>query len=315
MTYCELMVKYLESLKGKATYERTFRVANQWILQQTETPTRALIIERHRAKGGGDCQPGCQQANKELAIQRAAFRWGLYHEIWDGGDPTVGIRKWKTKHRKRVAKFLEVRAVLDFFDFAKSDRDIRNRALFGIVLLTGCRPSEVRMARVADITPYGDGGCWKKWTTKTGEEQEIPVPRQAMEWLAAWMQVRESRSPWIFPGQSDTAPIDDDTVRMNWSLIREELRIAGLWTYDLRRTLASYMSNELGQSDKRIQAILNHHDGRALSHYCHVSFDAMAEALQGYADWLFTLQGGDYVPTTHPIRAPRHGLRAVAERN
>lgn len=296
MTYFDLMTAYLESLKEKATYDRTFRTASQWILRQTDTPTRSILIDRHKAKGGGDFQPGCQQANKELAIQRAAFRWGLYHGIWDGGDPTAGIRKWKTKKRKRVARFLEVRALLDFFDFAKTDTEIRNRALFGIALLTGCRPSEIRTAKIGDITPYGDGGCWHKGMTKTGEEQDLPIPRQAMEWISAWRNVRDARyacSPWLFPGINPIECLSDASVRLNWSGICEELRIEGLWNYDLRRTLASYMSNELGQSDKRVQAILNHHDGRALSHYCHVSFDALVPVMQQYADWLVSLQTQD----------------------
>lgn len=292
MTYHELMTAYLDSLKTKATYGRSLRVASQWILRQTETPTRQQLLARMADKGHGDFQPGCQQANKELAIQRAAFRWGLYHNVWEGGDPTVGIRKWKTKKRKRVARFLEVRGLLDFFSFAKTPTDLRNRALYGMALMTGCRPSEIRTAKVGDILPYGRGGCWHKGTTKTGEEQDVPVPTQAMEWLTAWMDNRNMRYPgsvWIFPGIDPREPLSEAAVRMNWAEICEGLRIDGLWNYDLRRTLASYMSNELGQSDKRVQAILNHHDGRALSHYCHVSFDALVPVMQQYADWLFSL--------------------------
>lgn len=311
MTYIELMTAYLESLNGKASYDRTFRAAAQWILKQEATPTRQQLIARMQEKGGGDCQPGCQQANKELAIQRAAFRWGLYHEVWDGGDPTVGIRKFKTKKRKRIAKFLEVRALLDFFSFADSETDMRNRALYGIALLTGCRPSEIRTAKLSDITPYGRGGSWHKGTTKTGEEQEIPLPSQAMAWVDAWVVARSAnsryeKSPWLFPGQDPREPLSDEAMRKTWEQIREALRLDGLWNYDLRRTLASYLSNELSQSDKRVQAILNHSDGRALSHYCHVSFDAMMETLQAYADWLFGLgQQEENVKRTYSRRQPR----------
>lgn len=323
MTYFELMAAYLESLKDKATYDRSFRVASQWILHQQETPTRQQLIARMLEKGKGDYQPGCQQANKELAIQRAAFRWGLYHDKWHGGDPTVGIKKFKTKKRKRIAKFLEVRALLDFFEFATSETDIRNRALYGVALLTGCRPSEIRSAKVGSITSYGSGGAWNKGQTKTGEDQELPLPTQAMVWLQAWMQVRNEqdrylRSPWIFPGLDPREPLSDEGMRRGWEIIREELRLDGLWNYDLRRTLASYLSNELGHPDKQIQAILNHYDGRALSHYCHVSFDALVPVIQGYADWLFGLQkskGGEstHVPTTHRVRAHRDSVRAISE--
>lgn len=316
MTYFELMTAYLESLKDKATYDRTFRVAAQWILHQTETPARQRIISRMIDKGKGDYQPGCQQANKELAIQRAAFRWGMYREIWDGGDPTLGIKKFKTKKRKRIARYLEVRSLLDFFEFSKSETDIRNRALFGVALLTGCRPSEIRTAPMGSIVPYGNGGRWNKGETKTGEDQEIPLPAQAMAWVEQWLRER-SRNPryakslWIFPGQDPREPLSEDAMRKAWEFIREELRLDGLWNYDLRRTLASYLANELKASDSMIQAVLNHSDGRALSHYCHISFDAMASTLQGYADWLLRLQGGDHVLSTHSVRASDRRVRDI----
>lgn len=318
-TYHALMTAYLESLKNRPAYGRTVRVASQWILIQSETPTRAQIIARMEAKGKGDFQPGCQQANKELAIQRAAFRWGLYHGTWEGGDPTAGIRKFKTKKRKTVAKHLEIRALLDLFSFAETDTDLRNRALFGICLMTGCRPSEARTATVEAITPYGQGGCWKKGTTKTGEDQELPIPRQAMEWVNAWRVARDRQdryqhSPWLFPGLDPQEPLSEAAMRLAWSQIRAGLNMGELWNYDLRRTLASTMSNELGESDKRIQAILNHSDGTALSHYLHVTFDALVPVMQLWEDHLFSLQGEPHHETPPPqYRAPRHRLRPAIQ--
>ena len=206
--------------------------------------------------------------------------------------------------------------MLDFFSFARTNTDLRNRALYGIALLTGCRPSEVRTAQLGSIRPYGAGGAWNKGETKTGEEQDIPLPTQAMQWVQAWLEVRNSQdryrcSPWIFPGLDPHEPLSDEGMRRAWESIRTELRLEGLWNYDLRRTLASYLSNELDVSDKKIQAILNHYDGRALSHYCHVSFDATATTLQAYADWLFTLQRKDHHhETSHPAtRTSAHLLR------
>lgn len=295
-TYVDLIAAYLENLRGRTSYTRSFYVARQWIMKQTVTPTRTDILARHRAKGHGDFMPGCWQANKELAIQRAAFRWGLYHEVWDGGDPTVGIKRWKTKKRKWIAKFLEIRSLLTMFEDAKKDMEVRNRALIGLELLTGCRQGEAPTALMGAITPYGDAGCWNKGKTKNGEDHEIPVPRQAMAWLNAWLAIRAgdaryNGSPYMFLGADPCNPLTDHGLRHWWRDMCDELGITGLWNYDLRRTLATYLSNELNYPDKKIQAILNHYDGRAFSHYCHVSFDALVPVVQHYADWLFSLNG------------------------
>jgi len=337
----DLTVAYLESMKDRAGYDRAVRVAMQWILQQRTTPTRAQILARHISKGQGDYQPGSEQANKELALQRAAFRWGIYHGVWEGGDPTLGIKRFKKKKRKRIAKFLEVRALLTLFEFSPFDKllayrrylddgytkhrarekadfhctidvrqavtEVRNRAFFGICLLTGCRPSEFRLARLGSITPYGEMGCWKKGPLKNGEDGvEIPVPKQAMQWLTMWLRVRDMHcnapeNPYIFPGYTPRGFLCDDALRKEWRKLRAELGISGLWNYDLRRTLASYLSNELNVPDKKIQAILNHYDGRALSHYCHVSFDALVPIVQQYADWLWQLKPADDAQTTMPF--------------
>src|SRR5437868_13185528 len=94
--FSQLVEAYLEThLKGKPSYVPMRRVASQWIVTLHDTPTRAEVLARHKAKGHGHFQHGGVQANSELALMRAACRWGLYQECWTGGDPTAGIKKWK----------------------------------------------------------------------------------------------------------------------------------------------------------------------------------------------------------------------------
>ncbi len=87
------------------------------------------------------------------------------------------------------------------------------------------------------------------------------------------------------------------------------LGVTGLWNYDLRRTFATSMSNELGYDDSTIRAILNHHDTSALSHYRHKSFDSLTEAdssLCGLALEVETgPQGGRPGPGADPETAGR----------
>ena len=106
-------------------------VASQWIFTLTTTPTRAEILARHLAICAGHFEPGATKANTELALIRAAVRWGAYQERWNGGDPTVGIKKWRTPKRKRTGKFDELRKLLGYFSRASTDVEIRDRALLG----------------------------------------------------------------------------------------------------------------------------------------------------------------------------------------
>jgi integrase/DNA-binding CsgD family transcriptional regulator len=300
-TFHELIRGYLDTkLKGKASYENRCNDARSWILTLTSTPTRKQILERHKAKGHGDFEAGATAANAELSLIRAACRWGMYQEVWDGGDPTAGIRKWKTAKRKRSGKFGELAALLHHLARASTYTELRDRAVFGLELFTGCRPSEARKTRLDAITPYGDMGAWIKGKTKTGENQELPLPKQLMPWIDAWKAIRSRRpNPYLFPGQWDGQPITEDTVNFQWNALRTRLNITGLWNYDLRRTLACSMSNELGIDDGTIRAILNHADVSALGHYRFKSFDSLTKPIQQYADWLLALT--ERLPSSSPM--------------
>jgi len=303
----ELISGYLESLRGRTGFDRTVRVASQWIVSLLAVPSREQLMDRHLAKGHGHFQPGATQANKELALVRSACRWGMYQGRWHGGDPTMGIKKWKTPKRKRIGKFEEIRTLLRYFACADTPTEIRDRALFGLQLFTGCRTGESRTALIESITVYdGQMGCWRKSTTKTGESQEIPLPWQVMRWIDAWKAIMPPATrSYLFPGQWPGRPLTDDGVRLRWSILRNELDIQGLWTYDLRRTLASYLSNDLHYDDKTIQAILNHYDGRAIGHYVHKTFDSLTGVIQQYADWLWALNQEVTVGRRDPVPPPR----------
>src|SRR6185295_17064857 len=154
---------------------------------------------------------------------------------------------------------------------------IRDRALFGMMLFTGCRPSEARTARLTAITAYGDGmGPWEKGKTKNGDEQVLPLPTQLMPWIADWKAIRPALpSPYLFPGRDCHQPMTMDWVSQRWHEIRLMARITGLWNYDLRRTLVCHMGNELNYSEQKIKAIINHKDGSAFGHYSFMTFDAL----------------------------------------
>ena len=300
-SFADLLAGYLDTLTGRASHSRMCMVAREWISRCTTTPTRAQILERHTAKGHGHFQRGASQANTELALMRAAFRWGLYQERWMGGDPTAGIKKWKTPKRKRVSKFEEIKMLLQYFERATTETEIRDRAVYGLMLFTGCRPSEARCAPLAAITSYGNMGCWIKGKTKTGENQELPLPRQLMPWIAAWKAIRPvSSNPYLFPGQAYEQALGRAMVRVRWQELRVMLGITGLWTYDLRRTLACHTSNELHFDDGTIRAILNHFDGSALGHYRFKSFDSLTGPIQQYADWLCALKGSTSISASEP---------------
>jgi len=248
-------------------------------------------MARHKKKGRGDYQPGARQANNELALLRTIFRWGMYQEHWNGGDPTAGIKKFKHSQRETSADRYQLMTLLHYFHQAASPEAIRDRALYGLCLFTGCRPSEARTAKLDAIMPYLHGmGRWNKGMTKNGSRQVLPLPQQLMPWLAEWKHIRpHCDSPYLFPSQDCKKPISLDWVSQRWRWICQQLKISELWNYDLRRTLVTKMGSELNYSEQKIKAIINHKDRNAFGHYSFMDFDALVKPIQDWADYLIGL--------------------------
>lgn len=341
LTFPALVQAYCDSLRTKPSYARTVQIVDHWIGRLKEAPTRREVLARHARLNEGGCPTTgdklrlSQSANKELSILRSLIRWGIYQERWNGANPTEGVKRWKTKKRKRVILYQEVSTLLHGMEFVgagplSSDPphaedlsprmlarmaacEARDRALFGLLLFSGCRPSEAATARVDSIQRYGRMGRWCKPTTKTGEAQEIPLPWQAMAWLETYTH---PSTGYLFPGQNG-GPLTSRAIHKRWKKWRTELRFEGLWVYDFRRSLATYCTTVLKESDTTVQAILNHYDGRAIGHYSHHTFDTLVPIIQAYADWLCSLQSltqeGDHVSPTvvHPVRISRDCVGAI----
>src|SRR3954471_13163395 len=143
-SFPDLITAYLEEhLKGKASYSRRVAMAAPWIRTLTVTPTRDEILKRHRFKGHDHFEKGSAQANEELALVRAACRWGIYNNRWNGGDPTLGVKKWRRPRRNHPAKHEEIIMFREHLMKApRHEKDVRDRALYGLMLFTGCRPGE-----------------------------------------------------------------------------------------------------------------------------------------------------------------------------
>lgn len=296
-SFADLITAYLEEhLKGKASYACRLTMAAPWIRTLTATPTREEVLTRHVSKGHGHYQSGSAQANEELSLIRAACHWGIYHNRWEGGDPTLGIKKWKRPRRNHPAKHEEIVQIRDYLLKEPSLtieplKHLRDRALFGLMLFTGCRPGEARSVPMTAIRRYGMGGCWEKGKTKNGENQDLPLPSQLMPIIEAWKAVRPvSDNPYLFPGQRLNAPLTEHMVRRRWHELRLIMGLGRLWNYDLRKTLPDVMGNELGYDYATIRAILNHTDHSSTGHYYFKSFNSLVKPMQHYADWLCGLQ-------------------------
>ena len=97
---------------------------------------------------------------------------GIKHKVVDGKTPELTIA--------------QARILIASIDLSRPI-GLRDRALFGTMITTGCRVGALSLLRVGDLRT-GDGGRFLRFREKNGKEREIPVRRDLDEWVETYMQ-------------------------------------------------------------------------------------------------------------------------------
>jgi len=143
---------------------------------------------------------------------------GIKHKVLDGKTPELTIP--------------QARILLASFDLSQPV-GLRDRALFGTLMITGCRIGALCGLLVADLR-RSDKGRSFRFREKNGREREIPVRADLDEWIDEYMRAANLIDPspdsplWlrgVRSGGLTTLPISPVGVR---ALLKRRLKAAGL---------------------------------------------------------------------------------------
>ena len=144
---------------------------------------------------------------------------GLKHKVLDGKTPELTIPQ-----ARQLFSILDLTVPVG----------LRDRALLGTMLTTGCRVGALVRLRVGDLRRHEDGRVFR-FREKGGKEREIPVRRDLDGWIEEYMHSAgmtddPPESPLWRRGVSHAGPlaphgIDTPGVR---ALLKRRLRTAGL---------------------------------------------------------------------------------------
>jgi integrase len=240
-TVAELIAAYIADLRVQGRRSARYtekllrgRVLKRWGKQSAGSITRADV--RVLAASMVDVPV---MANSVLAQISAMYAWAAEHDF-EGippnfANPTVGVRRYATKERERVASDDELRALWPHLS-----------PVLRLILLTGCRPGEAMNLRSADIRD----GHW----CQPGE----PVGR----WRGT--KNKKPHDVYITPVIADIIPdVVDKHYRERTVAAQMEraCKAAGIVDpikpHDLRRTWATRCAGA-GYSNEQIDRLLNH---------------------------------------------------------
>ena len=241
------------------------------------------------------------QANRTLSVLSKMFSlaevWGLRP---DGSNPCRHVSRYKERMRER---FLSEEETVRLGEVLREFEDEMPSAVaaFRLLLLTGCRMSEIRDLRWECVK----ADCIELPDAKTSG-RVVPLGPEARAVLDAIP--REEGNPWVIRGRRRGTHLAD--LQHPWQRIRERAGLDDVRIHDLRHSFAS-RALALGESLTMIGRLLGHTQVQTTARYAHLARDSIQSAASRVTDSI----GGDLLEERHEMsgKDPDEIGRAMTE--
>ncbi len=235
------------------------------------------------------------QANRTLGVLSKMFNLA---EIWglrpDGSNPCRHVPKYREEKRERFLNQVELQRLGQVLTEAEQDGSESPYviAAFRLLILTGCRLSEIQTLQWSFITDAG----MELPDTKTGARR-IPLPQAARAVLSALPRLADN--PYVIAGAVPCHYATD--LQKPWRRIRKRAGLHDVRIHDLRHTYASNAVSS-GMPIQMVGRLLGHNQIQTTMRYAHLADDPVRRAAEENAARLNTFVGA---------RETSHGLRLV----
>ena len=208
------------------------------------------------------------QANRTLGVLSKMFSLA---EIWgwrpDGSNPCRHVKRYKERQRERFLSPEETERLGEVLREAEDEMPSAVAA-FRLLLLTGCRLSEIQFLR----WDYVKDGCIELPEAKTGG-RTVPLGPEARAVLADLP--REDGNPWVIAGRLPGTHLTD--LQRPWRRIRERAGLKDVRIHDLRHSYAS-RALALSESLTMIGKLLGHTQVQTTARYARLARDSIQNA-------------------------------------
>jgi site-specific recombinase XerD len=201
--------------------------------------------------------------------------------------PRSGLRVREPRRLPRGLDRAETAALLGSF---RTDRD---RAIAGLMLLSGLRSAEVLGLRVAEVDI---GGGWVRVTGKGGKERRVPLDPDVAGLIQSYLLAErpETVSKSLFvvaKGQHRGQPLTAAGLRRIFRYHREISGVAAGHPHALRHTFGTALA-EAGVDLPVLQALMGHDHVESSAAYIHLAPAHVRAAYDAARERQRALQGG-----------------------
>jgi integrase len=235
------------------------------------------------------------QANRTLGVlskmMNLAETWGLRDKH---SNPCEDIERYPERKRERFLSSSELRALGQALQDAEAD-DVESLyaiAAFRLLLLTGCRLSEIQTLKWDHVD--FDQMEFRLPDSKTGAKT-VHLGDATVDLLRALPRV--SGNPFVIVGKKEKAHLAD--LQRPWRRIRESAGLGDVRIHDLRHTFASG-GLLVGEGLSMIGKLLGHTQVQTTARYAHLASDPMKKAANKISDRLASALFGKLTTPEHP---------------
>lgn len=189
-------------------------------------------------------------ANRALEVVAKALNMA---EVWgwrdEGTNPARHVAAYPEQHRQRTLTDGELSRLWTALDRLEADQAVPAAQLIRLLILTGCRVGEWRLARWAWIDRERALLRLPADAAKTGA-RDVHLPPQAIEILDGLPRV----SVYVLPGVTG-GPIGG--LGKIWRRLRASIGLDDVRLHDLRHTVGS-LGHRAGMTQRQIADLLGH---------------------------------------------------------
>ena len=198
-----------------------------------------------------------------------AEAWGLAPA---GGNPCRQMPRSRSRRRERFLTEDEFRRLGDSLDALESEGRVPTHAAaaFRLLMLTGCRSSEIMNLRWEDV--FLATHEIRLRDSKTGP-RTVPLSPAAAGVLAGLP--RADRNEWVVAGAEPGSRLTH--IHYYWYRVRERAGLDDVRIHDLRHSFAS-RALALGESLSMIGRLLGHTKIQTTARYAHLARDSIKES-------------------------------------
>ena len=239
-----LRTQILPWFRGRSITSITRRDVEAWLISLHATPAAA---------------------DRSLPVLSVIMRQAeLYGYRPSDTNPCTGVRRYRRRGRERFLTFEELRRFGEMLAQQEACAPLP-AAVVHLLLLTGCRQSEVRTLRWPE---YREGHLFLS-DSKTGPRTVwlSSVARRVLDGLPR-------TSSWAFPSPKGDGPLSTETLYSWWRSVRVAAGLPDVRLHDLRHSYASFALRQ-GETVLTIGRLLGHRDPATTLKYTHFA-DALA---------------------------------------